>query len=121
MAVAHPGPLLADWVGAYHTHPLDNSFTEIERDLLSSELITSPSSRVYAALTGGVPLDTWALVSLAGMTANVVGVELHPPTMSTTVSAAPPADDVSAEEMRRAREVLAAHSVINQLPGDKEA
>lgn len=109
--MTYRGPLLADWLCQYGLHPLRNTLSSSERDLLTEQLLQSPQTRLYAALSGGVSLDIWAQLKTAAATAALAGMELKLPT--GTQDEAPRPDR---SELDAARTRLRRHSVIAALP-----
>lgn len=105
------GPLLADWAGRYGLHPIRNDLTGGERDLLTRDLLADPTSRVYAAMTGGIALDVWAAVQTAAAAHAALGAPFEPPGID-----APDGPPVTSAELALARERLDRVSAIAQLP-----
>lgn len=110
MWAAHPGPMLADWLGRYHMHPVDNTLPDDEQDLLTAELISDPTSRTYAALSGGIALDVWAAVKAVGLLASLTGSEIDLPAPQVREQGVAP------EELAVARARLRRYSAIAHLP-----
>lgn len=102
---------MADWLTLYGTHPIRNQLDSHERELLTRELTVTPTSRVYAALADGLPLDVWAALKTASLVASALGAELTLPGPKPMPEPAPAPGALAA-----ARERLRAHSIIAELP-----
>ena len=107
------GPLLADWTARYKLHPIHNDLAQTERDLLSRDLLADPTSRVYAAMTGGMALDVWAAVQTAAAVHALLGAPFEPPGLDVSAGAVEP---VTSAELELARERLDRVSAIARLP-----
>ena len=103
--------MLADWLHLYHLHPFRNDLDDAERELLSRELVITATSRTYAAISTGPPLDLWLQLRLAGMVASALGEELELPSPEAPREPKPPA-----AELNQMRQRLRRHSVIAELP-----
>ena len=106
------GPLLADWATRYHHHPFRNNYTADERDLLTDELVSDPTTRIYSKLSGGLPVDTWAQLKLTALVASALGVEARVPTPDVGRMGNP----VGERHARELRARLAAYSAVANLP-----
>ena len=104
--------MLADWLGRYHTHPLRNTLTDDERELLTVELTIDPTTRSYAALSEGPALDVWAALKTTAMLASALGIELELPGTDHGQEQPPARPD----ELAQARARLRRHSAIADLP-----
>lgn len=93
---------------------MHNELPDEERELLSSELLSIPTSRVYVAVTAGPPLDIWASLRTLAMIASLLGAPVTLPGASSEPSN--DAGDVGADERENAKAALRKRSVIASLP-----
>ena len=74
--------------------------------------MSDPTTRIYAKLSGGLPVDTWAQLRLTTLVASALGVEARVPTPDVAQAANP----VGERHARELRARLTAYSAVANLP-----